>query len=459
MTGKELILKAIRREETSRPAWLPFVGVHGAFLIGKTATEYLKSADLLVEGLKKAKALYQPDALPIVFDLQLEAEVLGCHLHWADDGPPSVTTHPLEGKTDWSADDIPSIDLSDGRFPIVWEATRRLKKEVGEEIALFGLLCGPFTLALHLLGNDIFMEMYDEPEKVEALTLRAAEIGMRVADGYLENGCDVIAVVDPMVSQISPEHFEQFVTPAMNQLFDHIRARGALSSCFVCGDVTRNLEVMCRTHCDSVSVDEQIDLAKLRTIAQAHGKSFGGNLKLTVVLLLGTENDAKLNAIECIDAAGTQGFILAPGCDLPYATPPANIAAAGLMARDEYQREVARKTAVASQLGSFDDVVLPNYAAEKSVILDVITLDSESCAPCQYMMDAARTAAAFFGGKVVAREHKIKTREGIGMMVKLGVSNLPTLCIDGEPQFISRIPDEKTLRAAIQRKLETKGIA
>jgi len=60
MNGKELLLSALRGEETSRPAWVPFVGCHGGFLINKTATEYLQSAELMVEGLKKANELYKP---------------------------------------------------------------------------------------------------------------------------------------------------------------------------------------------------------------------------------------------------------------------------------------------------------------------------------------------------------------------------------------------------------------
>jgi len=41
-------------------------------------------------------------------------------------------------------------------------------------------------------------------------------------------------------------------------------------------------------------------------------------------------------------------------------------------------------------------------------------------------------------------------RQGIGMMVKLGVKNLPTICINGEVKFASIIPDQKTLIAAIE---------
>jgi len=117
MTGKQLLLDAIKGKETPRPAWVPFVGCHGGSLMGKTATEYLQSAELMVEGLKKAKSLYKPDGLPILFDLQVEAEILGCELHWADEVPPAVTSHPLAtGKT---IADLPELDETKGRFPVV----------------------------------------------------------------------------------------------------------------------------------------------------------------------------------------------------------------------------------------------------------------------------------------------------------------------------------------------------
>lgn len=447
MNGKELLLSAVKGNETPRPAWLPFVGCHGGFLIGKTATDYLQSADLLVAGLKKAKELYRPDGLPVMFDLQVEAEILGCRLHWADEVPPAVVSHPLaEGK---QIADLPKLDETKGRFPVVVQALETLKKEIGSDTALYGLICGPFTLALHLLGNDIFLDMYDDEDKVSDVINYCADICIQSAEIYLKHGADVIAVVDPMTSQISPDHFEQFVTPAMNRVYDHIRSRGGLSSIFVCGDVTRNLEVMVKTTADCISVDEQIDMVKLRGLCAAEKKSFGGNIKLTAVLLLGDENDAKMETLDIMQKSGTKGFILAPGCDLPYAVPAKNIQAVAEMIHDEYAREAA-KSLTAKAADSFDDITLPNYQAANTVLIDVITLDSTSCAPCQYMMEAVQKAAEAARPICYINEHKIKVRQGIGMMVKLGVKNLPTICINGEVKFASIIPDQKTLVAAIE---------
>ncbi|MDF7825705.1 uroporphyrinogen decarboxylase family protein [Pontiellaceae bacterium B12227] len=447
MTGKQILLDAIAGKETPRPAWLPFVGCHGGFLINKTATQYLQSAELIVEGLKEAKSLYNPDGLPIMFDLQIEAEILGCDLHWADEVPPAVTSHPLaQGKT---IEDLPELDASKGRFPIVTAALDTLKKDIGDDTALYGLICGPFTLALHLLGNDIFLDMYDEEDEVIKVITYCAEICKKSAEIYLEHGADVIGVVDPMTSQISPDHFEQFVTPAMNAVFDHIREKGGISSIFVCGDVTRNLEVMTQTSADNISVDEQIDMEHLRQLCEAQNKSFGGNIKLTAVLLLGDEDDAKMETLDILKKSGSKGFILAPGCDLPYSVPVKNLQAVSAMVHDEYAREAAQMLQ-AKDADSFDDVELPDYLGARAVVVDVITLDSTSCAPCQYMMEAVEKAADKAMVKVWINEHKIKVREGIGMMVKLGVKNLPTICINGEPKFASIIPDITTLVKAIE---------
>jgi MtaA/CmuA family methyltransferase len=457
MTGKELILKAVRGEETPRPAWLPFVGCHGGKLIDKTATEYLTSANLLVEGLKKANELYRPDGLPVTFDLQLEAEVLGCDLHWADEVPPSVVTHPLEAEG-FTLADLPKFNGTKGRLPIVMSALETLKREMGDDVALYGLICGPFTLALHLRGNNIFLDMFDDPDSVSELLDYCADIGSQMADLYLSHGADVIGVVDPMTSQISPEHFEQFVTPAVNKVFDSIRANSGLSSIFVCGDVTRNLEAMCCTNADNISVDEQISMTDLRAFCEKNNKSFGGNIKLTAVLLLGNEEDSRREAVEIMDLSGPKGFVLAPGCDLPYHTPPENLVAVSEVVHDEYKRNVARTSTPAAE-DAFEDIEVPSYRKYKEVIVDVITLDSTSCAPCQYMMDAVERAAAEAFVKVYINEHKIKARAGLGMMKKLGVSNLPTICIDGEIAFASIIPDLKTLVKAIEAKAIEKNIA
>ncbi len=445
--SRALLLEAIRGRPTPRPAWVPYVGCHGGRLIGRPADEYLRSADLLVQGLTTAAALYRPDGLPVMFDLQLEAELLGCRLHWAPDVPPSVVDHPLETAPLAS---LPPFDPYAGRLGMAFGALATLRERFGDELGWYALVCGPFTLANHLRGHSLFFDMCDEPARVAELMAFCRDVAVRSASAWIEAGADIVAIVDPMVSQISTEDFERYVVPPLNEVFDAVHARGRPASLFVCGDVSRNLEAMCRTHADHIAVDEQISIPRLRELCEAAGKSMGGNLRLTSVLLLGQPDDARRDAIEVMDAAGPRGFVLAPGCDLPYATPPANLRAVAEMVHDPYAREAARAALKTRTEDTFDDVALPDYSAANGVVLDVITLDSTSCAPCQYMMEAVRRAAEASGCRCFVNEHKIKVREGLGVMKKLGVRNLPTVCIDGEIRFASIIPDPNQLVAAIR---------
>ncbi len=451
MTGLERIINAFKSQAVDRIPWVPFVGVHGGFLIGNNADEYLQSSENLVNGINKAIETYQPDGIPVCFDLQIEAEALGCKLVWSADNPPAVVSHPLAGGK--SLENLPEFKKTDGRITLVLEAAAKMRAE-HPDLALYGLITGPFTLALHLLGTDIFMMMFENPEYTNELLSYTKKISEQMASWYLEAGCDVIAVVDPMTSQIGPDQFEQFIHEPVASVFKHIRTSGGLSSFFVCGQAQQNIEVMCKTGPDNVSIDENIPLDYVRDICKRYGISFGGNLQLTLVLLMGTEVDCQKHAMECMDTAGDIGYVLAPGCDLPMKTPIENIKSISALVKDTYQQDVVR--ALEKTTEEMPRLNLGEYGRTEKVIVDIITLDSESCAPCQYMVEAVREVAPHFEELVEWREHSIKNLDGVTFMSSLFVKNIPTICIDGKITFVSQIPPKQELIRAVQKRINEK---
>jgi len=451
MRGKQLLKQAFALQEVDRMPWVPFVGVHAASLLGVTASEYLKSEKLIVEGVSKAIELYNPDGIPIVFDLQLEAECMGCNLVWADENPPSVQSHPLMEGVELKDLKIPTVN--DGRIPVVLEATRQLRAKY-PDLALYGLITGPFTLGLHLLGTEIFLKMFTDEKYVHELMEFCTKVCNAMTDYYKAAGCDVVAVVDPMTSQIGPDQFEQFVSKYCTDVFSHIKNEGMYSSFFVCGHAQHNIEVMCACKPDNISIDENIPLGYVKEICLKNGISFGGNLLLTVALLMGTTEDCERNAVDCMDIGGNKGYILAPGCDLAYATPKENLLAITNLITDEYRQNVVRALEAKQMNVAPIDKAL--YGSSPKVILDVVTLDAASCAPCQYMLEAVKRACEPFGDKVEFIERSVKTPEGVEFMVAIGASNIPTLCIDGEITFVSNIPPVKDIKDAISNRLKLK---
>ena len=445
---KDILFATLRHEATPRAPWVPFAGVHAGKLIGANATEMLTNEDTLVKALLEVNKLYKPDGQPVVFDLQLEAEVLGCELLWADYGPPSIKTHPLE-----STMTVPCYctlpDETDGRLPMVLSAMRRMKAEVGETTALYGLICGPFTLASHLRGNDIFMDMYDDEDYVKELLAYCTECGKRMSSYYLEAGMDIIAVVDPLVSQISVNHFNEFLHEPFAELYSYIREKGAFSSFFVCGDATRNIEAMCKTAPDSISIDENVNIVAAKAVTDRFNIAIGGNIPLTSVMLHGSQQDNMKYVIDMQDqVAADRNFIVAPGCDMPYAVPVEN--AIGV-AQAVIQREETRKMVENYTSATFDiEVVLPDYANLVKPLVEVFTLDSATCAACAYMMSAADIAKAHFGDRIDLVEYKFTEKENIARYLKMELKNLPSICINGELKFSSIIPSREELQAAIE---------
>lgn len=454
---KDLLFRILRHEETERAPWVPFAGVHAGKLKGYTATEMLTNADAAVESLLEVNNLYKPDGQPVIFDLQIEAECLGCDLTWADDCPPSVSGHPLDGSDEEAPEtpcDCKIPTKESGRIPYVLEVMRRMKEAVGETTALYGLICGPFTLASHLRGNNLFTDMFDFEEEVESLFAFCNRVCMKMADYYIEAGMDVIAIVDPLISQISTAHFEQYMTAPYTELFDHIRAAGAFSSFFVCGDATRNVEAMCQTGPDSISVDENVNLLAAKEITDKYNVVIGGNIPLTSIMLLGNQQDNMKFAVDLLDSIPVKkNFIIAPGCDMPYDVPVENCIG---VAQAAIETDTVREMVKNYQAEEIDTsgVVLPDYANLAKPLVEIFTLDSAQCAACGYMMGAANAAKETFGDAIDMVEYKFIYKENVARCVKMGVPNLPSMYINGELKYRSIIPAKAELETAIKEAIE-----
>jgi uroporphyrinogen decarboxylase len=127
-----------------------------------------------------------------------------------------------------------------------------------------------------------------------------------------EIGCDVVAITDPVASQIKPETFREFVKPASQPAIEAIRKAGKVSSFFICGDATKVLEEVAQVGTDGFAIDEQLNLTYVRDVALKYGVGFGGNLKLTLALSLGLLSP-KEDAIVSLAAGGNTGYVFAPG--------------------------------------------------------------------------------------------------------------------------------------------------
>ena len=310
--AKQKLIDAYRGKRTEDPPWVPYAGVHAAFLINEPADKVLKDPQLLAKATVNAAKRYKADGIPLVFDLSVEANSLGCELKWWPDNVPSVQTHPCSKATPAQAG-LKLPTKQSGRWPILFEAAKIAKPQLDDmDCVLMGLFCGPLTLASHLAGVRIFTDVYKNKAFAHEVIKFAGEVGAIAAGFYADMGCEIVAIVDPVASQIKSATFQEFVTPNAQPAIKVIHNKGATSSFFICGDCTRVMEDVCKIGTHGFAIDEQLNLNFVRDLARKYNVGFGGNLKLTLALSLGLLSPRE-DAIVSLASGGQIGYTFAPG--------------------------------------------------------------------------------------------------------------------------------------------------
>ncbi len=445
--SKKLVIDTLQHKSTPRPPWVIFSGIHAGKLAGFSAEEVLKDKDKLLKSLQEVAKIYDPDGMPIVFDLQIEAEILGCKLQWVNDSPPMVASHPLSKEKKIPSDST-IIRSDDGRLPMILDVMQQARI-LFDDMALYGLICGPLTLASHLRGTNIFIDMYEDPQYVKDLLTYCIKVNQALSMMYIEAGMDVIAIVDPLVSQISTDHFNQFLLEPFTHLFKFIKEQNSYSSFFVCGDATKNIEAMCQTNPDSISIDENIDIKEAKKITDKYNIAIGGNIQLTITMLHGTQDDNMRAVVDIVEACTPHNLIISPGCDMPYDIPIENPIAIGQAVKDIETTKAYLKT-IKQQTVRAVDVEIPNYPTLSKPLIEVFTLDSATCAACSYMMHVVNELHDEYDSLFDVIEYKYTKVENIARTKKMGVKNLPSMLLDGKLIYSSIIPSKDELLKLIK---------
>jgi len=137
---------------------------------------------------------------------------------------------------------------------------------------------------------------------------------------------------------------------------------------------------------------------------------------------------------------------------MPYDVPTENVVGVLQAVRDP---NATRKMLENYQARSFDiEVTLPDYENLQKPLVEVFTLDSDTCAACGYMMGAALRAVHELNGQVDLIEYKFTQAENVARVMKMGVKNLPSLYINGMLKYSSIIPSNRELLETIRKTIK-----
>jgi [methyl-Co(III) methanol-specific corrinoid protein]:coenzyme M methyltransferase len=141
-------------------------------------------------------------------DMYVEAEAFGARIDFRENREfvfPQVTAPLFATTKDLNRDDFESRDLvTKGRIPIVCEAIRYLKEDIGQEAIIGGMIPGPYTLLLFLMEpGGLFVEMKREPGLVADALFYLSSCLAQVGIAYRNAGADFITIHDMGGSPLS----------------------------------------------------------------------------------------------------------------------------------------------------------------------------------------------------------------------------------------------------------------
>ena len=294
-----------------------FAAAPAILLTGSNMKEALKDAGLLYKAMRFTVDYMHMDTLCLMADLSLEAEACGCPVMYEDTSVPSVKSHLVKNIEDIEKLRVPD-PYSDGRMPVFLKTMRMMKRNYAE--IKMACVTGPFTLALHIGGPDLYIETVNNPKKAMRILDFCTNVGIKYARALVKEGADMILIAEPAGSQLSPGAFELFSLPYTKKMTKAIKRSCVLH---ICGRAGHLIRLMCKSGASAISVDD-VDMTTVIDEVPG-GLVVAGNLS-PLKLLNASPSEIGNDVTMLVETVKRKKkFIVAPGCDLSPKTPIENI--------------------------------------------------------------------------------------------------------------------------------------
>jgi len=330
LTPKERILGLLKGEEIDR---IPcFSGMGNVTTAGFQGLEYNfpqlhGDSKKMAEAAATSHRLFDFECAVVPFDLCVEAEAMGCVMNPYEDVKqllyPTIKEKIVNSTDEMTTFEIPDNLAQRGRVPVVMDAIKRLKEDIGSEAAIGAYVLGPFTLAGQIMDlNDVVKLCLKKPDMINEMLDRLADVLITVGNAYEDAGADYICVreMGATTDVLSPRVFKKVIQPHLTKIFNNLNKPHILH---ICGGTNKIMDIMQETGAGALSVEQKNDLQSSRAAVGEDALIFG-NIDAFNVLVSGTPEqveEAVLAAIEGgVDA-------IWPSCDIWPEAPVVNLKA------------------------------------------------------------------------------------------------------------------------------------
>jgi [methyl-Co(III) methanol-specific corrinoid protein]:coenzyme M methyltransferase len=329
MNSRERVLKLFNGEPVDRVPCFSGMGnvtEEGIKKLGYRFADIHLDAKMMAETAATTYRLFQFECGVVPVDLCVEAEALGCVINvypHAEGILYPTIKEKLVHKEDEMDVKIPANLAERGRVPLLREAIKLLKADIGNEVAVGSYVLGPFTLAGQVMElNDLLKLSFKKPDKVAKLLDVMADALIIVAKEYEKAGSDYITVreMGATTDVLSPRVFKSLILPPLVKIMKEISVPSVLH---ICGKTNDIATFMMESGTKAISVEQKNDVVESRKKLGKDALIFG-NYDPYNVLVSGDEELVRTTVRKCIDDGVSAVW---PGCDIWPTVPPNNMLA------------------------------------------------------------------------------------------------------------------------------------
>lgn len=324
MNAYERVSAALSHQEADRVPVYPILAGINRRLVGASYPEWSQNAEICAKGFLKTAEDFDLDCLVTLIDLSVECDAWGQPLIF----PENEAAHPdysrmlIQDIEDYEK--ISKVDYrNSSRMMMHIDVCRRLVAEKKGKLPIVAFVFGPLgTLSILRNQQEMYMDIYDDPDAVKAATWRVAETLAEYVAALCDTGVDAIMwdTLFASGSIMSKQMWDDLEGAPMEMLAQVVRDHGCMNMIHNCGQKIYFDVQMERVKPVAISFlyppDDCADFAECK---EKYGKD---------VTLIGCVTPA--NAVigsdaewdqQCIDQiramAKDGGFMLATGCEYP----------------------------------------------------------------------------------------------------------------------------------------------
>lgn len=324
MTSYERMNLALAHKEADRVPVCPILAGVNRKLIGADYPTWSTDAKVCADSFLAAAEAFDIDCLVTLIDLSVECDAWGQKLIY----PENEAAHPdyadilIKEIDDYEK--IQTVDYRSGRRMMMHlDVCRRLVEAKKGKMPVVAFVFGPLgTLSMMRNQQELFIDLYDDPETVQKATWRTAHTLAEYAGALCDTGVDAIMwdTLYASGSIMSKDMWRQTEGEPMKMLAQVVRDHGCVNMVHNCGHrcyFDAQIEAI-----DPFAVSFLYPPDDCRDFA-ACKERYGDKVTLIGAVtpasaIVGTDAQWDAQCREQIDAmAKGGGFVLATGCEYP----------------------------------------------------------------------------------------------------------------------------------------------